>query len=214
MSDAAPALARLGFELEEPGVNLWGLARAYRGVERMYYAPNPFELGGRAKEAWGALWEAEDEGRLRGDVLVADEMVVRLAGVGVKLEVIYSEVVVLPDEAAVRPEALAHPLRPELLSWLPERSSSVSPPPETFCPLGFDISTPNATYHSIIRNGAPGVDRPDELLRHLNEAGLTEDLAYAKDLMDAANATGYRLGTFCVLRVYSRKPGCRCEGGA
>lgn len=205
MTDAGPVLARLGFELVERGVKLSrGAGPIYRGVERMYYFPNPFELSEKAERAWSLYWDAEEDGRLRSDVQAADELKDVLGEVGLGLEVIYSEVIVLPDETAVEPEALAHPFRPEMLAWLPEHSARVPPPPKSFVPMGFDISTPAPTYHSVIRNGAPGVDRYDDVLAHLNAVGLTEDLAYATELMNAANATGYRLGTFCVLRVYAR----------
>ncbi|HET9059706.1 MAG TPA: hypothetical protein VFN61_07275 [Acidimicrobiales bacterium] len=206
MADTQSPLVRLGFELVERNVTLSGpVPRPYRGVERMYYFPNPFELSGEAEQAWSAYDDADENGALRNDPGVAERIRDPLASIGKDLEVIYSEVILLPDETSVQPEALAHPLRRQYLDGLLKRTSRVPPPPTGFAPIGLDVSTPNPTYHSPIFNGAPGVDSYEELRSQLNDAGLLDDATHATQLMNSANATGYRLGTFCVIRVYAQE---------
>jgi hypothetical protein len=160
--------------------------------------PDPLDL----PDALSAYLDAWESGALGRDLSLAEQLGSQLDALGERTEVIYAEVAVAPNETAPL-SAAQIASREQQMAWLSSRAAGVPPVPASFVRLGFDVSPPDPGFHSAIFQ--PGLVRHDAgFVTRLNSSGLIDDQAVAASLMHQANATGYRLSTFCVLGIWAR----------
>lgn len=200
---------RLGFFLEIADVKLtrWPAVR-YRGVDRRFLPSlediERLRLSGQGRIArlWDRYWSVYDSSQLAADLGFARELLSDFRAESVDLELIYADIVSIPDSRDLPHGALwSDTLRDLLLEWTSTHEQLSGPPDEaTF--LGFDLSHPIPSFHSAIFQ--PGLhETQPNLPRYLNEQGLFDDFDSAKRFLGAANEMDYGLMPFCVLRVWS-----------
>jgi hypothetical protein len=200
---------RLGFVLVRGDVELpWLARRQYRGIDRLPFVPNPLQLeDNHLRNAWNEYLDTWENGRLGQHLSIAEQIRRQLDEVGESTEIIYADIAVAPRRQSFElPDPLSRE-RERSLAWLITRSAEVEPSPREFVPIGFDISTPIPSFHSVLVQ--PGLVRQDsDLAVRLNDFGLiAEDTEYAAELMNVANGSGYLLSTFCVIRILASPEG-------
>lgn len=201
---------RIGFLLAELGVvSANWLDIPYRGIDRVVSLDNfqaEFEqnLAGTRDvwSVWEAYWEAEDNGVISVDRSTALDFRERFNALGVNVETIYGEIV-RPPAISAQDRVSAHQQQrlhdafakyEHVQRQLPER-------PTGLVFLGYDLSYPLPTFHSIIRQ--PVTMNPHVVMPSiLNSDGLIRDIATATELLPRANQDQVS-GPICLLGIWS-----------
>lgn len=205
----APALREpdvglpLGFALGRRGVTLFADANIkYQGIDRLPHPPMldaTHGLGATQLALWQRLQEIEFDSLLCGDMQQICDLRERFFEIGVEFDVIFAELI---DETAVETRkdvpmtwrsAIRHAR--EAAHRL-ERQGVRRPAAAEF--LGFDVSHPLPTFHSVIAQ--PMLDGAD---LYLNDSGLFDDPDRAARAATAANALRYGTQPFCVIGVWN-----------
>jgi hypothetical protein len=187
----------LGYVLARTGEHLpWLPTRAYRGVDRDVFRPDPFAIQGTPEGAvWEDVWSAEESGELRRNLGTARSLVAELSGFGHSLEVIFCEAVFIPSRFSGS-VAEAHRASFEHLEALARTIPVVD---STFRELGYDVSMPHG-WHSVIFQPGP-ISQDESLAERLNAFGLLSSSEEARALMNVANATDPHAGILSVIRI-------------
>jgi hypothetical protein len=198
--------ARIGYVISRSGVPFpWLTDRKYRGIDRLPHVPNLNEgQSQRYVEIWERYLDAQDDGLIGYDLNLAREIQRELEELGNHIDVVYADAIIIPDADSLHlPEKVARQ-REKSLTWLRSHSERVGAPPAKFGLLGLDVSSPIPSFHSALIQ--PGlISQDSELASELNEAGLVSELKLATELMHEANATGYGLCMFSVIRVFAEQ---------
>ena len=201
---------RLGFFLERTGVACFKWPSApYRGIDRPPNLPTPEEedelrSSGRSALAdlWDRYWDATDSRQLNTNLPLAQDLQREFRIEGIELEVVYSEIVMIPDNLDDYPHGnlWLEQLDFVLQHWRHVHNLSAARP-ENLDFLGFDLSHPVPSFHSAIFQ--PGLHKTHPRLPdHLNQVGLFEDVDTALRFLRAANEMDYGGLPFCVLGIW------------
>lgn len=201
---------RMGFFLVELGIMSANWPDIpYGGVDRVVSLDNfqeEFEqnLAGTRDvwSVWEAYWEAENNGVISVDRSTALDFRERFNALGMSVETIYCEIVRPPaisahDKVSSHQQQRLHDAFTKyehVQRQLPER-------PTGLVFLGYDLSFPLPTFHSIIRQPAtmnPHVVMPSML----NSYGLISDVDTATELLPRANQDQVS-GPICLLGIWS-----------
>jgi hypothetical protein len=181
----------------------------YRGIDRLPHLPtfeeqDELRFSGRKRLAdlWDRYWEAKDSGELRVNLLLAQSLCLAFSKEGIRLEVVYGELLLIPTNLANYPRGRLW--AEELLRILQQEQpihSKFEDRPKNLCLLGLDISQLFESFHSVIVQ--PGLDRTcPHLSQHLNSHGLFDDLDTAAEFLHEANKMDYGPLPFCVLGIW------------
>jgi hypothetical protein len=195
----------LGFVLARRGVELpWLPGAQYRGIDRLPFVPD-FVTQAQPKaveDAWQRYLSAWEDGLLCRDIRLAKQARDQLNELGADIEVVFVEAVVpeIPEQSGPTEADVSQ--RSRSLEWLKARASGIGAPPPEFTHLGIDVSSPIPDFHSAIFQPGP-VPHDADLVVNLNEHGLLFDASYAERLADDANKTGYLLGLFALISIWT-----------
>jgi hypothetical protein len=205
-----PTPFRLGFLLEQVEVD-WSHRlkhRPYRGVERLYFVRSPEGTSGRSVEdsLWDKYFEAKDTGDLHHNLSLARSLRDSFDRLGLRLEVVYVEITDIPPPSlATRPDIdWAY-----LVKWLKwrtpfhERLAGYAPDAQSL--LGYDLSTPFPTFHSVICE--PDLSDADYAKVHstLNDNGLVRSHSDAVNLLKITSDYQHFKLPFCVMAIHEVK---------
>jgi hypothetical protein len=202
----------LGFYLERTGVSLpYCPEKAYRGIDRLPYIPGLEEepglfLKNGVKTASTRIWErytdAVDDMKLHSNLSLALTLQREFLSIGLKLEVVYSEIILIPNDLQrYRHGGLwsenFNAMLP-LLNWMHD---AIGERPDAFRLLGYDLSQLMASFHSAIFQ--PGLhNNTSKLDEQLNGEGLFDDLDTASRFLCSANEMDYGTLPFLVMGVW------------
>ncbi len=179
--------------------------RPYRGIERMYFVqwPDfpPVPVDASRERLWDRYFEARESGELHYDLALARELRAEFSQVvGLDLEIIYAEIVELGASADMQAvsASLSFPLpnRGEINN----RLADVGPIGDL---LGFDLSTPVPSFHSLICNPWNDQRDQDRMLNLLNDNGLFYTRSAASEFLRVSRARQHAGLPFVVLAVYA-----------
>lgn len=200
MHERYPTPIRLGFFLERREVTCSMYPSVpYSGVDRL---PNEGAYDDPQPRLWDEYAEAEESGDLNSDLTTARRLSARFSRAGVRLDIVYAEVALIPRDIDAYPGG---ELWSQMLDFVLSHRSAVhervTQRPENLTFLGFDISHPVPTFHSAVYQ--PGLHRvrPD-YPSYLNKWGLFTDRDTAMPFLDAANTMDYGPLPFCLLGVW------------
>lgn len=208
MAEISPI--RLGFFLERTPVYCVAWPKvAYRGIDRLPYLPTAEEQEqlqstGRhdLSRLWDTYWAANSEGEINVDVGLASQLQQQFETEGLNFEIVYSEIVEIPNFEGSPHEGLWSENLKTVLMHRQAVHDRLGSRPENIEFLGFDISHPVPTFHSAILQ--PGLDRKHPSLpQELNSHGLVDTIETASDLAMEANTLDYGLLPFCVLGIWN-----------
>jgi len=201
----------LGYYLRAVGTRLpWSPERTYRGIDRPPPIPSPVDVSAANESgdrAWGDLWDsywnAEDSGELHLSRNVAEGFRRRFLMQGTKLEIIYAEILAVPLDLVLYPHgslwAVSLKTAREQLTTRKEKFLTL---PDGLSLLGFDISTPEESFHSAIFH--PGLPELCPGLRDsLNSSGLLDDWDTTARFLQRALAMDYGVSPFSILGIWS-----------
>jgi len=201
---------RMGFFLAEMGVNCArGPEIPYRGINRLASLKD-FEGEFQQHQSgasevwslWASYWEAESTGTISVDRSTALDFQERFRALGMNIETIFCELVQYPsirghDELSAHQQQRLHDAFTKyehVQRQLPNRPAGLE-----F--LGYDLSYPLPTFHSIIRQ--PAIMNSNVVIpTMLNNSGLIADLDIAAELLPRANRD-QKSGPICVLGIWS-----------
>jgi hypothetical protein len=158
-------------------------------------------------KAWGDLWEsywdAEDGGELHLSRNVAESFRRRFLMQGTILEVAYAEILAVPMDLGLYAHGSlwAESLK-TALEQLTVRKERFLTRPHGLSLLGFDISSPEESFHSAIFH--PGLpDLCPELRGELNASGLLDDWDTTARFLQRALAMDYGVSPFSIFGIWS-----------
>ena len=148
------------------------------------------------------IWDAVDSRELNTNLPLAQDLQREFRKEGIELEVVYSEILMIPDNLDDYPHGK---LWSEQLDFVLQHWRHVhdllAARPENLHFLGFDLSGPVPSFHSAIFQ--PGLHKTHPRLPdHLNQAGLFEDADTASRFLRAALEMDYGILPFCVLGIW------------
>jgi hypothetical protein len=198
---------RLGFLLERTDVSFpYRPGIFYRGVDRLPFDPSPEEeeeLNRSGRVRLVSLWHRYGDALFTGDLHRDQQAAVALRGEfeaeGLEFEAIYAAVVSVPQRSACI--AVEEGSRG---AWerLQRHQEGVPPCPDRALFLGYDVSYPLPSFHSVLLQ--PGLrEQPDAPLLDINSAGLLTDVAQLEAVLEIANALDSPWRPFCGIAVYS-----------
>jgi hypothetical protein len=154
-------------------------------------------------ELWESYWDAEDGGELHLSRKVAESFQHRFLMQGTSLEVIYAEILAVPMDLDLYPHgSLWGASLKTALEQLTTRKERFWTRPSGLSSLGFDISSPEESFHSALFH--PGLpDRCPELRDSLNATGLVDDWDMTARFLQRALAMDYGISPFCILGIWS-----------
>lgn len=217
MELGTPLPLRLGFYLQRVGISCFNWPTvAYRGIDRMPHIPTPEQepdlyftpKAGRSRMAdlWARYLDAIEQGRLNTDLKLTCRLRAEFLANGVDLEIVYSEVVTIPQDLEGFPhgklwlEGLA-----SILPTLEQTHRQIAKRPNNMNFLGYDIAQLFENFHSAIFQ--PGLhEYCPHLPDHLNPVGLFDDLDTASKFVQTANEMDYGPQPFCILGVWESLP--------
>lgn len=205
-----PSPVRLGFFLERRTVHCMAWPNVtYRGIDRLPFLPTAEEQeqlqsAGRhgLSRLWDTYWAAHSEGRINVDLRLASQLQRQFESEGIDFEIVYSEIVEVPNLGGYPNESLWSENLKTVLGHRQDVHDRLGSRPENIEFFGFDISHPVPTFHSAILQ--PGLDRKHpSLAQELNTHGLVDTIEAASDLAMDANSLDYGPLPFCVLGIWS-----------
>jgi hypothetical protein len=200
---------RLGFFLERTSVTCFAWPdMAYRGIDRLPFLPTPEEQeqmmssgSSDLAKLWDRYWEASIDGLINVDGKLAREYQQQFLKGGITLEVIYGEIVEIPNVDKYPHSALWSENLESALLHRYDIHQRIGSRPDNIEFLGFDISHPVPTFHSAILQ--PGLNSKCLHLPHqLNSNGLFNTFEDAVPVLDDANSLDYGLLPFCILGIW------------
>ena len=199
---------RMGFYLERARVTCFCWPdKPYRGIDRFPFLPSFEEQDewmatGREKlsDLWDRYWDAKEDGETQASLELALRLQREFFAENIELEVVYSEIVMIPENLERYPQGEYWAERfASILPIFEQTHERLKQRPDNLRFLGFDVTTLHSIFHSVIYQ--PGLHEtcPD-LPNYLNDAGLFADLDTASRFLNAANEMDY--APFLVVSVW------------
>src|SRR5438552_14660724 len=126
---AIPIPFRLGFFLQRTGVSCASWPDVpYRGIDRLWFLPtfeeqDELRAAGRnhLADLWDRYWDAEDSHELMVNLQLAQDLQREFFQEGVKLDLAYAEIAMIPDDLAEYPHGKlwSEILAKDLSHWRP-----------------------------------------------------------------------------------------------